>query len=385
MLPQRVKIAVIGCGSISHTYLQNMTSRWQILDVVGCSDIIQERSRLRAEQFGIRQMTNEDILCDPDIEIVVNLTYPTAHYEVTKAILLAGKHAYSEKMLAVTLEEGEELVRIAKEKNLRLGVAPDTFLGASHQTARKLIDSGMIGEPVLALANIVRGYHPIAEDTSEMSFVFNPGGGIPFDMGGYYLNDLVNLLGPLARVSGFTKTRNPERISVNTRNPKYGEMLSIKTQNMLAGTLEFQSGVLGTISLCSECFEGRHYGSSMLTIFGTEGTLRVPDPNWFNGAVYLSRTPDGDEYEFPYTHGYKEQCCRGLGVADMAWAIRRDRRHRAHGDLGLHVFEAVHGIDYSGRDGKVHEMRHLCERPAALPSGYVRAEEEEHALDSGKE
>jgi len=200
---KKLKVGLIGAGEISETYLNNMINRYKVLEVVGCSDIIPSRSKNRAKQFKIKDMTNEDIYNDPGIDIVVNTTYPTSHYEVNKASLLAGKHVYSEKMIAVTLDEGKELLKIAKEKKLRIGMAPDTFLGAGYQTARKLIDSGMIGEPFMAQAMVVRGYHQERWPAPMYEFTWQPGGGIPFDMGGYYLHALVHLLGPIDKVTGF--------------------------------------------------------------------------------------------------------------------------------------------------------------------------------------
>lgn len=375
---EKTKIALIGSGCISETYLRNMTTRWNILDVVGCSDLIEERSAHRAEQFGIRQMTNEEILNDPEIKIVVNTTYPTAHYEVSKAALLAGKNVHCEKMLAVTLEEGEELIALAEQKGLKFGVAPDTFLGASHQTARRIIDSGWIGEPFMVQARVVRGYHPLMERMEDLSFVFKKGGGIPFDMGGYYLHDMIQLLGPVKRCGGFVQTRHPDRLCLNTKNPMYGKPLDICTPNALVGALEFENGVLGSIAFCSEGF-GEYAG---IEVYGTEGTLFVPDPNWFNGDVYLARKPSDEKFLVPYTHGYTAQCCRGLGVADMAWALHNGRDNRTSGRLGLHVFEIVHGIWRGAQEGKLHEMKHMCKQPAALPAGFTLPGEEERALDN---
>ena len=174
-----VKVGLVGSGAISKSYLSSMINNFSILDVVGCSDIIPERSKNRAEEFGIEQLTNEEIFNNPEIEIVVNTTYPLSHYEVSKAALLAGKHVHSEKMMAVTLDEGRELLSIAKEKGLRIGMAPDTFLGGGLQTARKLIDAGFIGEPLTARAKVIRGYHMRGKLKPTACPYYVPGGGIP--------------------------------------------------------------------------------------------------------------------------------------------------------------------------------------------------------------
>jgi predicted dehydrogenase len=371
-----VKVGLIGSGQISHTYLNNMVNRYRILEVAGCSDIIPERSAARAAEFNVRNMTNEEIFGDPDIQIVVNTTYPTSHYEISKAALLAGKHAHCEKMIAVTLDEGRELIRIAKEKNLRFGMAPDTFLGAGFQTCRKLIDAGMIGEPFLAQALIVRGYRQERWEAPMYEFTRNPGGGIPFDMGGYYLHALISLLGPIARVSGFAQSREPNRVVQNVNNPLFGEGFEVKTINAMAGSLEFASGVMGNIALVSEGFGE----TPRIEIYGREGTILCPNPNEFGGPVFVRRSGEKDFMQMPLTHGFAEGCCRGLGVADMAWGIVNGRPHRAHADMGYHAFEVIHGIWESSLTNKVHIMESSCAQPAPLPSGYVEPGMDEYSL-----
>lgn len=371
-----VKVGLIGSGEISWTYLTNMTNLFEILEVKGCSDIIPERSANRAKEFNIRNMTNEEILNDPEIQIIVNTTYPTSHYEISKAALLAGKHVHCEKMMAVTLEEGKELITIAKEKNLRIGMAPDTFLGAGFQTARKLIDTGMIGEPFMAQAMVVRGYFHDRWERAMYEFTRQPGGGIPFDMGGYYMHVLINLLGSVSRVAGFAQCRNPERIIKNVKHPGFGEKIEIDTINSLVGALEFKNGVLGNLTLASEGFGE----TPRIEIYGTEGTLICPDPNQFGGPVYLKRSGTNDFVSMPLTHGYNTNCCRGIGVADMAWGIVNNRPHRAHGDMGFHAFEIIHGIWQCSQTGKTHVLESSCDRPAPLASGYVESGMEEYAL-----
>ena len=371
-----IKVGLIGAGAISGTYLNNMINRFKILEVVGCSDIIPERSKARAAEFGIRDMTNEEILGDPEIQIIVNTTYPTSHYEVNKAALLAGKNVHCEKMIAVELEEGKELVAIAREKNLRIGMAPDTFMGAGFQTARKLIDAGLIGEPFMAQAMVIRGYHQDRWGGPMFEFTRQPGGGIPFDMGGYYMHALVSLLGPVARVAGFAQCRNQNRTIRNINHSRYGEPCKIETINAMTGALEFECGVMGNLTLASEGFGE----TPRIEIYGTEGTLVCPDPNTFGGPVLLKRNGGGEFVSMPLTHGYASGCCRGIGAADMAWAITNGRAHRAHGDMGLHVFEIIHGIWQCSRDGRVHVMESSCAQPAPIASGYVEPGMDEYSL-----
>ena len=376
MLKQRIKTALIGAGQISQTYLNNMINRYEVLDVVGCSDLIPERSAKRAEEFGIRQMTNDEILADPEIQLIVNTTYPTSHYEVNKAALLAGKHVHCEKMIAVTLDEGKELLRIAKEKNLRIGMAPDTFLGGGFQTARKLIDAGMIGEPFMAQAMVVRGYHQDRWAGSNYTFTRQAGGGIPFDMGGYYLHALIHLLGPIAQATGFAKCRNPRRTYRNVKNSAYGEAFEIESITALAGSLLFTSGVTGGIAFDSEGFGE----TSRIEIYGRDGILVCPNPNEFGGPVRLKRNGSSEFMEMPLTHGFGQGCCRGLGAADMAWAILNGRPHRAHGDMGYHAFEVIHGIWQGSQSGTIHTMASTCAQPAALSAGYVEDGMDEYSL-----
>jgi len=289
-------------------------------------------------------------------------------------------------MMAVTWEQGLDLYKIAKEKKLRLAIAPDTFLGAGYQTARKLIDAGMIGEPLTAQALVIRGYHMHADQQEEkLPFIMEPGGGIPFDLGGYYLHALIFLLGGIKRVTGFAKTRKDEYTYLNPRHPRYRETYPYDTPNMAAGVLAFENGCYGTFTAVSEGFAE----TPRLEIYGTEGTLICHDPNLFAQPIYLIRDngkwDQQKSYEMPLTHGYAQGDWRGIGVADMAWAIRNNRPHRVSAELGLHAFEAVQGILKSGETGKIHEMVTTCQRPAPLPSGFVSGTSAEACLDTSRD
>lgn len=382
---KRVKVGLIGSGAISWTYLDNMCKRFDILDVVGCSDIIPERSAKRAEEFGIRQMTNEEILSDPEIEIVVNTTYPRSHYAVTKAALEAGKHVQSEKMLAVTYAEAKELYDLAKAKNLHLGCAPDTFLGGGYQTCRKLIDSGFVGIPLTVHATIVRGYHHTMPETpSPIPFVLDEGGTIPFDMGGYYIHAMIHLFGPIKRVAGFGRVHEHKRYQ-NPMHPQFGEMLPLESPTIIQASLEFESGVYGTLTCCDEGFFGPDIQG--ITVHGSAGDLQCPDPNMFGGPVKLLANGGKGFMDIPLTHGYNgeepvfpfgepkprsmwDASRRGIGVADMAWAIRNDRAPRCSAELALHAIELLHGVMECQKTGTVHVMQSHPVQPAALPSGY---------------
>ena len=363
-----VKTAIIGCGMISEIYLKNTVEYFQVLDVVGCADLIRERAQAKAEKYGIRCMTNEEIYQDPEIELVINLTYPTSHYEVTKAALLAGKNVHSEKMFAITLDQAKELRAIAEEKGLSLTAAPDTFLGAREQTARQILDSGFLGTPISAEILLQRCYtHQNWKKECEKRFAFCPGGGYMNDLGGYYLTAMVSLLGNISRVTGFYRTYNPDRVFHHPQNPEYGKpMLVDHAPNCYAAALQFENGVLCGLSMTSEV----RGGGSNYAIHGTEGSLYLDDPNNFGGPLMIELAAGGGKMEVPLTHAFSDNM-RGLGAADAAYALRNGRKPRCGTDLIYHVFETCQGIEASCDTGRVYELQSRCERPAPFAAGYL--------------
>ena len=363
-----VKTAIIGCGMISEIYLKNTVEYFQVLDVVGCADLIRERAQAKAEKYGIRCMTNEEIYQDPEIELVINLTYPTSHYEVTKAALLAGKNVHSEKMFAITLDQAKELRAIAEEKGLSLTAAPDTFLGARVQTARQIIDSGILGTPISAEILLQRCYtHQNWKKECEKRFAFCPGGGYMNDLGGYYLTAMVSLLGNISRVTGFYRTYNPDRVFHHPQNPEYGKpMIVDHAPNCYAAALQFENGVLCGLSMTSEV----RGGGSNYAIHGTEGSLYLDDPNNIGGPLMIELAAGGGKMEVPLTHAFSDNM-RGLGAADAAYALRNGRKPRCGTDLIYHVFETCQGIEASCDTGRVYELQSRCERPAPFAAGYL--------------
>lgn len=363
-----VRTAVIGCGMISKRYLDNCVNRFNVLDVVGCSDLIPERSAQRAQEFGIRQMTNEEILSDPSIELVINLTYPTAHYEVTKAALQAGKHVHTEKMMATTFAQAKELYELARANGLYLTAAPDTFLGARLQTARQLLDSGLIGRPLAASVSLSRCYrHSEWKAEDEKRFAFCPGGGILNDVGCYYLTGLVSMLGSIERVCGFSQTYEPARPYLNPKNPSYGQPMTYEDcPNNYAGALQFENGVLCGLTVTSETYGG---GSSFM-LYGTQGTMWLDDPNEFGGALLVELKGSREKVAFPLTHAF-ETDFRGLGAADLAYALRNGRAPRCLPEMALHTFEAACGIVQSGEENRMYRMTTRCERPAPFEPGHT--------------
>ena len=356
-----VQIGIIGCGNISSIYFQT-AQKMDILNVAACADLDGDRAKARAAEFGIaKACTAEALLADPDIQIVVNLTIPQAHFEVCLAALNAGKHTYVEKPLSLTREQGQALLQAASAKNLRVGGAPDTFLGAGLQACRKVIDGGLIGKPVAATAFMLghghESWHP------DPAFYYKPGGGPLFDMGPYYLTALVALMGPITRIAGSAQKAFTERTV--TSQPKRGQIITVDTPTHIAGTADFASGAVATLVTSFDVWK-----SSLppIEIHGTLGSLSVPDPNGFGGTVKVSR--GGENWEdVPLTHGYAENS-RGLGVADLAYAIQEGRPARAGGDLTYHVLEAMWGFLDSSAQGRYYAMQSTVERPAPLPEQW---------------
>lgn len=361
---EKVRVAVVGCGRISDIYMSNIRSgKFQILDLVACSDLLPERMEASSVKYGCKAMTLDEICADPTIDMVINLTIPAAHYSVIKQCLEAGKHVFSEKMIAVELWQGKELVELADEKSLYLGVAPDTFLGASIQTAKYIVDSGLIGRPVSCRASISRNYGIYGEFLTHLC---KRGGGIGFDMGGYYLTALASILGPVKAVSAFTAINEPNRVNTRIGVANYGQPYVVEDANVITAAMQYENGVLGTLHMNSDCILDETYS---LEIYGTEGIVYLGNPNEFGGPVYIQKTLSG-KVEFPLTHGYAENS-RGVGAAEMAWSIVAGRKNRACKEMAFHVFELMHGIMNSAASGVVCKLESTFEIPAGLPAGYM--------------
>jgi predicted dehydrogenase len=316
------------------------------------------RAQAKADMFGVTARPFADLLADPSIELIINLTPPTAHAEVSCAALNAGKHVYSEKPLATSRQAGAELLELAQSKGLRVGCAPDTFLGGGLQTCRKLLDDGVIGEPVAAVAVVAsRGMEMWPPNPD---FFYQPGGGPMFDIGPYYLTALVSMLGPVRRVTGSTRISFPERLI--TSQPLAGTTIKVNTPTHVTGVLDFVAGPVATVITSFDVWAA---SLPRIEIYGSEGTLSVPDPNTFDGPVRVKLATDEDWQEVPLTHGYTENS-RGLGVRDMISALRENRPHRANGEMAFHVLDLMQSFEEASISGQHIEIRSRCERPAAL-------------------
>jgi len=335
MKGKTVKIAMIGVGAISGIYLQNITQTFSEIELLGVCDLVRERAEKAKDTYNIPKIydTMYDAFSDPQVDIILNLTRPYEHFEVTKAALEAGKHVYSEKPLGATWEEGEALAQLAQQKKLMLGGAPDTFLGAGIQTCRRIIDDGVIGDPVGAAVFMVcrghEGWHPDPE------FYYKHGGGPMLDMGPYYITALINLLGGVKGVTGVTKTSFAQRII--TSEPKRGTVVDVDVPTYVTGIIDFDSGATGTIFTT---FDVYYKDQARFEVYGSKGTMIVPDPNYFGGPIQVLRPEDGEYREMPLLYDYKENS-RALGLADMAKALQTGRAARADYRQTLHVLEIL--------------------------------------------
>lgn len=361
------KIGIIGCGNISDAYFKGCGS-FPFLEIIGCADIDKDRAQDKAEQHRVKAFTVEGLLNNPDVDIIINLTIPAVHAEVTLQILQAGKHAYTEKPLALTREDGQKIVTLAQEKGLRVGSAPDTFLGGGLQTCRKLIDDGWIGIPVAANA-FMQGHGPEAWHPNP-DFFYKVGAGPLFDMGPYYLTALIHLLGPVRRVTASARISQPVRIA--TSPTTMGQEIQVEVPTHVAGVLDFHSGPVGTLITS---FDVWAHNLPRIEIYGTEGSLSVPDPNTFDGVIKVKRAGAQDWQEIPHTH--RDDVGRGIGVADMALAIRSGRAHRASGALAYHVLDLMHAFYDASDSGQHVTIESHCERPAALPLGLLAGQLDE--------
>jgi len=364
-----VKIGIIGCGDIARRRYVSGVRQFPVLDLIACADLdMKAASRMAADLGMPRSCEISDLLSDDDIELVLNLTPPKAHSAVSLSVLRSGKHVYVEKPFALSRPDARLVLNQASANGLLVAAAPDTFLGAGLQTCRQVMDQGLIGQPTAATAFMAvpghERWHP------NPSFFYKEGGGPLLDMGPYYLTALVALLGPIARVSGLAKTTYPERTI--TSQPQYGHKIQVEVNTHLSASLEFKSGVIGTAIMS---FDVHKHSLPSLEIYGTEGALSLPDPNTFEGPVRLYRPQQAEPawkdvpLNSPYTGHH-----RGIGVADLASAIRRGRVHRATGEQAAHVLDAMLAIEESAASGTAIELQTSIHRPDPLPTGLSLGE-----------
>ena len=372
----KLGIGIVGCGNIAMTYLRN-ASLFAGLEPRACADVLPAQAALRAGEYGLRACSVEALLADPDIDLVLNLTVPAAHHDVTLAALRAGKHVFTEKPLALSTEEGERLVAEARRRGLALGSAPDTFLGAAGRLARQLIDGGAIGRVVTGTAFMMgRGmehWHP------NPAFYYQAGAGPVLDMGPYYLTMLVNLLGPAKRVMAMATSGAEQRL-ITAPGPLHGTSFPVGTPTSVQSLIEFACGAIITFGASWDVY--RH-GNAPIELHGTEGSIRLPDPDTFGGTVSLSRRGEPwDEVDtadrlygrinWPYAKPDRANY-RVLGVADLAAAVATGRAPRASGSLALHVLDILGAILRSGESGEAITLDTRADQPAVLQEDEAKA------------
>ena len=361
-------IGIIGCGNISTSYL-HLAPLFRGIEIVACADINKEAAKARAKEHDVRALAVDDLLSSDDIDIVVNLTIPVAHFEVSKAVLESGKHVYSEKPYVLSVDDGKRLAAIAEQKGKRIGSAPDTFLGGSHQLARHVIDAGRVGRITSGTCHIMS--HGMEHWHPNPDFFFKPGGGPVLDLGPYYISNLVQLIGPAKRVAAVTSIPATERVI--SSKPRAGEKITVETPTTVHAIIEFANGAVVTLGASWDVWDSRH---SHMELYGEDGTLYLPDPNFFGGEVELiskSGSPgDLPDWDHPFSRANQEHSSgamanyRTAGLADMALAILEDRPHRCSGELALHVVDIMTSILASGEDGQFVSLETSCERPAAF-------------------
>jgi len=354
---KKVKIGIIGCGNISGAYL-TAAQKFDILEVKACADLNCEAAKAKAAEYHTASMTVEQLLADKEIEIIINLTPPKVHTEINLDVLKAGKHVYSEKPFATTYEEGKKVIRTAKRNGLMVGSAPDTFLGGGLQTCRKLIDDNWIGRSVAGTAFMLGGgpevWHP------NPFFFYQTGGGPMFDMGPYYITALVHLLGPAKRICAITGKAFEERVAGASN--VCGQKIPVEIPTHYAGTIEFCNGAIISVIISFDIIAG--HGHQPIEIYGTRGSLQVPDPNTFGGPVRIKVGTD-DWRDIGFTHGHTDNM-RSIGAADMAYAIRTGRNFRCNGELALHVLEIMTGFEKSFEQNGFYELETSCKQPRPL-------------------
>lgn len=360
---QRIKTAIVGCGVISETYIQSFREKFSVIDLCACSDLEVQKRDLIASKYGLNSMSFEEILNTPEIALIINLTSPNAHYEVNKKSLEHKKHVYSEKMLAVEFEQAKELCSLAKENRVRLGCAPDTFLGGGMQTARYTVDRGMLGRIQSGVISLTRDYRVFGENLPHL---FKKGGSVLYDMGCYYLTAICSMLGRVKRISAFgTKTEEVHKVK-RIGSIYYDQKIILDDCNVITAILELEKNVFITLHLNSGTILNESFH---LELYGSDGIMRMGDPNTFGGRVELEKAKN-QPVAFPFTHGFQGQS-RGLGAAEMAWSLLAGRPHRASMEMACHVLEIVHGIFTSIESGSVYEMTTDFDLPEPLPEGFI--------------
>jgi predicted dehydrogenase len=352
-----LRIGIVGAGKISAAYASTLTSLPSVA-VTAVADLSVHRAEALAATIpGARPVSVDALLTADDVDVVLNLTIPQAHFEIAATALAAGKHVYNEKPLTATVAEGRRLLAAAGP--LRIACAPDTVLGTGLQTARAALEAGEIGTPVAATAFMVTPGHELWHPDPE--FYYQPGGGPLLDMGPYYLSALITLLGPVRRVTGMAATPRPTRTIGD--GPRAGTVFPVAVPTHQTGILEHTSGALTTLIMSFDVWTGR---LPRIEVYGTDGTLGVPDPNGFDGEVTLFTGATGEWTVLPPRAGYRD-AARGFGLADLAASLRAGTPHRASADLAFHVLDVMESLQTAAATATTVAVTSTCAVPPAVP------------------
>jgi predicted dehydrogenase len=356
-----LRVGVVGAGQISGAYLSTLR-RLSNVEVVAVGDLDEARAAAAAAAApGTRPLAVADLIAAKDVDLVLNLTIPAAHAEVARAAIAAGKHVYGEKPLTVTTGQAREVLTAATRAGVRVGCAPDTVLGTGVQTARARLDAGEIGAPVAATAFMVTPGHERWHPAPD--FYYQPGGGPLFDMGPYYLTALVTLLGPVQRVTGMAAT--PRATRTIGSGPRAGAQIDVAVATHVTGVLEHASGALSTLMMSFDVWAAR---LPYIEVYGTAGSLSVPDPNGFGGTVQVLSAGSRDWTPAAEAGGYRK-AARGYGVSDLASALASGTPHRASGEIAYHVLDIMETLLRAAESHQAEDVTSSCDRPSAVPFG----------------
>lgn len=365
-----MRVGLVGCGNISDIYLKN-APRFRDIVFTACADLNPDAAKRQAERYAINARSVKELMNSDDVDIVLNLTIPEAHAEISLQALEAGKHVYSEKPLATVVADGVAIVATAKAAGLRVGAAPDTVLGAGVQEARAMIDAGAIGKPLTGLAAVMS--HGMEHWHPNPGFFFRPGAGPVFDMGPYYLSTLITLLGPVASVQAMGQIGFEERVVTTPGSQTHGQSIKVETLTNIHALLDFVSGAQVTFMASWDVWK---HGIPPIELHGQKASMRLPDPNWFGGDLLIAKKDEDWQtiHTSDKTFGAKNWPMaapkfannRGLGLADMARAIADQRPHRANGDVALHVLAVMAAILEAATEGRRATISLACERPSPL-------------------
>ncbi|MBL8576936.1 MAG: Gfo/Idh/MocA family oxidoreductase [Mesorhizobium sp.] len=374
-MARKLGVGIVGCGNISTTYFK-FAPLFRGIEVMACADINPAAAKARAKEYGVRAESVDELFADEEVDIVVNLTIPAVHYDVSRQALDAGKHVYSEKPFVLSVAEGLDLKKRAAKKGVRIGSAPDTFLGGAHQLVRHLIDEGKLGPITGGTCHVMsRGmehWHP------NPDFFFQPGAGPILDLGPYYITNLIQLIGPVKSVAALTSIPRKQRVIAN--GPRNGEKVPVDTPTTIHALLHFENGAIVTLGTSWDVWD---HGHAPMELYGEAGTVYIPDPNFFGGEVRYTQGAKEAKKMPAWKHpfGVRNQKhsvgmmanYRTAGLSDMALAIQSGAPHRCSLELALHTVEVMTAILKSGETGKFVPMRTTCERPAALGPKEARA------------